>query len=250
MMEIQSMAPDKFYCRRGNPKKSQLIANYLTSSSKPFTVLSLAQSKNIFEAEDTKLENFLQLRTFLHEYVKGSRKKLSSTESQRETFEKKSKNHVFTKEEEIKRRRYTVYMSDLENALLYSLTHEVGSRNTIVGPSLTALQEYLNVLVTHFPGRDETMDTLSKLRNWVVSHNDALRGEDLISEISDIRATTGSFTDTPNGVWIGCKGSKPFHGGYPCSLWTLWHVLTVNQKFEEKPPSRILVKKYLKILKG
>ena len=243
IMEIQSMAPDQFYCRRGHPKKSQLIANYLPSSSKPFSVLSLSQSKIIFEAEETKLENFLQLRTFLHEYVKGSHKKVSSSESQLETLEKKSKNQVITKEEDIKRRRYTVYMSDLENAILYSLSHEVGSRNTIVGPSLTALQEYLNVLVTHFPGRDETMDTLSKLRNWVVSHNDALRGEDLISEINDIRAATGSFTDTPHGVWIGCKGSKPFHGGYPCSLWTLWHVLTVNQKFEEKPPSRILVRK-------
>ena len=103
-------------------------------------------------------------------------------------------------------------MSDLENALLYSLTHEVGSRNTIVGPSLTALQEYLNVLVTHFPGRDETMDTLSKLRNWVVSHNDALRGEDLISEISDIRATTGSFTDTQMESGLAAKEANHFMG--------------------------------------
>merc|ERR1711860_386879 len=84
-MEIQSMAPDQFYCRRGHPKKSQLIANYLPSSSKPFSVLSLSQSKIIFEAEETKLENFLQLRTFLHEYVKGSHKKVSSSESQLET---------------------------------------------------------------------------------------------------------------------------------------------------------------------
>ena len=241
MMELQSIATDKVYCRRGQPQTSPLLAAYLMSPSSmnSFTVLSLSQSKIIFETEDIKVESWQKLRTFLHTYVKGSHKK---SDADQETLEKKlpDTTRAITKEEDIKRRRYTVYMSDLENAILYSLSHEVGSRNTIVGPSLTALQEYLNVLVTHFPGREETMDTLSKLRTWVVSHDDALRGEDLISELNDIRAATGSFADTPNGAWIGCKGSKPFHGGYPCSLWTLWHVLTVNQKFEEKPPSRVL----------
>ena len=84
------------------------------------------------------------------------------------------------------------------------------------------------------------MSFLHKLRNWIASHTDAIRGEDLIGEINDIRASVGAFIDTPNGVWMGCRGSKPIYGGYPCSLWTLWHVLTINQKFEEKPPHRIL----------
>ena len=65
-------------------------------------------------------------------------------------------------------------------------------------------------------------------------------GQDLIAEINDIRASVGAFIDTPNGLWMGCRGTKPMYGGYPCSLWTLWHVLTINQKFEEKPPHRIL----------
>ncbi|MEQ2170353.1 Sulfhydryl oxidase 2, partial [Goodea atripinnis] len=28
--------------------------------------------------------------------------------------------------------------------------------------------------------------------------------------------------------WVGCQGSRPGLRGYPCSLWTLFHVLTVQ----------------------
>ena len=51
-----------------------------------------------------------------------------------------------------------------------------------------------------------------------------LLGEDLIAKVVDLRASLGTFTDTKVGRWIGCLGSKPIYGGYPCSLWTLWHV--------------------------
>ena len=41
---------------------------------------------------------------------------------------------------QVKRRRYTVFMRDLESALLYSLGHEVAQRNAITGEALNALQ--------------------------------------------------------------------------------------------------------------
>ena len=63
-----------------------------------------------------------------------------------------------------------------------------------------------------------------------------------------MRAEFGTFADLPYNRWVGCKGSKPIYGGYPCSLWTLWHVLTVNQDGEENPPSKVLdtMTKYVK----
>lgn len=33
---------------------------------------------------------------------------------------------------------------------------------------------------------------------------------------------------TKNRRWHACQGSKPRFRGYPCSLWTLFHTLTVN----------------------
>ena len=85
--------------------------------------------------------------------------------------------HPETREEEIKRRRYTAYMSDLENAILYSLTHEIGSRTTIVGPALNALQDYVEVLCKHFPARASTSEFLHQLFQWILGHNDAIRGK-------------------------------------------------------------------------
>ena len=97
----------------------------------------------------------------------------------------------------------------------------------------------------------------------------------MIAKIVDLRAAHATFADLPSGRWAGCKGKKlfvklfsrkkkipsvkitndftkkninlifyigsgPTYGGYPCSLWTLWHVLTVNQDREENPPSKVI----------
>lgn len=62
-----------------------------------------------------------------------------------------------THEGEIKRRRYTVYLSDLEKTMLYSLNHEVAQHAVITGDTLNALQDYVDVLVRYFPGRKSTM---------------------------------------------------------------------------------------------
>ena len=242
IMELHSIAPNKFYVRRGSSQKSPLVK--ILPDAKSFTVLSVMNENHpqiIYEADETKIETWQELRSILHEYVKGSHTGVGDrSQTKNEASKSLSPDRAAIKEEDIKRRRYTAFMSDLENAILYSLTHEIGSRNSIVGTSLDALQGYLDVLVKHFPGREATMNTISKLRSWVATHTDVIHGQDLISEYNDIRAETGSFADTPNGAWVGCKGSKDVYGGYPCSLWSLWHVLTVNQQYEEKPPSLVL----------
>ena len=38
--------------------------------------------------------------------------------------------------------------------------------------------------------------------------------------------------------WRHCKGSELKYRGYPCSLWTLFHVLTVSQTEIEKTKLR------------
>lgn len=38
-------------------------------------------------------------------------------------------------------------------------------------------------------------------------------------------------TALPEGVrWVGCQGSQPHLRRYPCGVWTLFHVLTVQAK--------------------
>ena len=71
-------------------------------------------------------------------------------------------------EKDIKRRRYTVFMSDLEKAMLYSLSHEVAQHATITGESLNALQDYIDVLSRYFPARQTTKMFLIELRTWIM----------------------------------------------------------------------------------
>lgn len=139
------------------------------------------------------------------------------------------KKPVVHNESEIRRRRYTVYMSDLENAILYSLNHEVAQHASITGEALNALQDYIDVLVRFFPGRQRTMRFLQSMRTWIMSHDDAIKGDDMTIQVEKLKVESSSFDDLVPLGWIGCKGSEPRFGGYPCGLWTLWHTLTVNQ---------------------
>ena len=153
-------------------------------------------------------------------------------------------------EKNIKRRRYTVFMSDLEKAMLYSLSHEVAQHATITGESLNALQDYIDVLSRYFPARQTTKMFLIELRTWIMgwvissqfcilaracfnvfdhfSHDDAARGVDLSRAIDKIKSKLSAFSDTSEG-WIGCAGSTAQYGNYPCGLWMMWHAMTVNQ---------------------
>ena len=140
-------------------------------------------------------------------------------------------NHVQaeTSLELIKKRRYTVFMSDIENALLYSLSHEVAQKKSIIGKSFNALQHYLELLIRLFPtkGREKTLLFLQELYKWTNGHEDGILGEDLSAKIIELRTKFNTFDDVKD--YIGCKGSNPKYGNYPCALWSLWHVLTVRQ---------------------
>jgi len=137
--------------------------------------------------------------------------------------------HVVRSESEIRRRRYTVYMADLERGLLYSLAHEVAQHSSIAGDALAALDAYLEVLVRYFPARQSTRRFLVELRTWVSSHDDVVKGVDMSEKVDELKFLLDAFSDLPSGgQWLGCSGSEAKYGGYPCSLWTLWHTMTVS----------------------
>ena len=130
-------------------------------------------------------------------------------------------------ESDIKRRRYTVHMADLEKTVLYSLSHEVAQHQVITGEALNALHEYIDIVTRFFPARHRTRQFLEELRTWILGHDDALKGEDLSDMVENIKVRFSAFDDLPQN-WIGCRGSAAQFGGYPCGLWTLWHTMTVS----------------------
>ncbi|KAM6938561.1 sulfhydryl oxidase 1 [Lycodopsis pacificus] len=124
--------------------------------------------------------------------------------------------------------RSRVYMADLESTLHYSLRVELAAHTVIKGEALTSLKKYISVLAKYFPGRPVVMNLLESL-------NSRLQTGDEISykALREILDNTAQSPDTalPEGVrWVGCQGSQPQFRRYPCGMWTLFHVLTVQAK--------------------
>lgn len=123
-----------------------------------------------------------------------------------------------------------LYQLDLENALRYSINHEISLMKSIDGEKMQALQKYLTVLAAYFPLRRNNV-YLEVIRD-VVEKKSAMTGE----EFSQLAKTTEEemspvYSGTPR-QWIGCKGSTNSYRGYPCGLWTMFHMLTVNFALE------------------
>jgi len=149
-----------------------------------------------------------------------------------------AKPHKTASRKELINRRYKVFTSDLEKAVIYSISHEVAQHSSITGHTLESLQSYVTTLEKFFPARIEMSVFLRDLHSWVHMHQDTIRGEDLSSWIESYQGRHGIKA---NKEWIGCKGSEDKFGGYPCGLWSVWHALTINQaNLGEGDPKEVL----------
>lgn len=186
--------------------------------------------------------------TAIKDYIWSKSKELSLSGSKHEIFNQNSQgSEVATEKKEDKpisskkdliTRRYKVFLSDLEKAMIYSLNHEVGQHIAIAGESLVSLQKYITVLVNYFPARPEIERFLKDLHAWIHQHEDVVKGEALSNWMSSQFKSQGIKI---NPKWIGCQGSKGEYGGYPCGLWTMWHTLTISQaKMGTGDPKEVL----------
>ncbi|CAB1331911.1 unnamed protein product [Coregonus sp. 'balchen'] len=137
--------------------------------------------------------------------------------------------------------RSRVYMADLESTLHYSLRVELAAHPVIKGEALSALQRYISVLAKYFPGRPVVRNLLTSVDTWLKDQNDT---ELSYSSLRDALDNTAEVPDAalPDGVrWVGCQGSKPHFRRYPCGMWTLFHVLTVQaNEASGKDPQEVL----------
>ncbi|KAJ8376495.1 hypothetical protein SKAU_G00070750 [Synaphobranchus kaupii] len=124
--------------------------------------------------------------------------------------------------------RSRVYMADLESALHYSLRVELAAHPIISGVDLISLKRFISVLAKYFPGRPMVKNLLQSVDTWLTERGDS---ELLFSSLQDMLDNTGLIADAilPEGVtWVGCQGTQAHFRGYPCSMWTLFHVMTVQ----------------------
>jgi len=122
-------------------------------------------------------------------------------------------------EGDIIRRRYTVYLSDLDKTVLSSLRQEILLRNTFTSDQDAAFHQYLNILHQFYYKQSDVFELISKLKDMVDDERS------FPANLSDMLEQKSADT----WDWVGCQGSRAKYGGYTCGLWSLWHYLTVAQ---------------------
>ena len=84
------------------------------------------------------------------------------------------------------------------------------------------------------PVGNEIKDLVTSLREWPVQMDlKSVKGEDFDVRVASLSRIYRPFEATPE-EFAACKGSEPRFRGYPCSLWTTFHALTVNAAIREE----------------
>jgi len=148
----------------------------------------------------------------------------------------------------------SVYEVDLESAIHNSLRNEMGLVDTFRNESFDALKSYVKALAKYFPGREPVRQWLGTLDRKL----DRIEGSLNHTEYNDMIEWSSNDSYLPKKQeYLGCKGSEVGKRGYTCSLWTLFHTLTVSahqhhnstsRSSPEFKPQEILevMKKYIK----
>lgn len=141
-----------------------------------------------------------------------------------------------------------VFMVDIENAVSYALSHEVAQHKVISGDALLALQEFLDILVRYLPARPQVHSFLSKFHQFTLNHGDTIEGSKVSETISSLQSTESVLPGQQ--PWIGCAGSESKFRGFPCGLWTTFHVLTVNSVLQDGSKKLYIPLKTVKAIHG
>ena len=125
---------------------------------------------------------------------------------------------------DVTRRRYSVYLSDLEQTVVLMLTSSsegLAWRQTLNRTEVAALVEILSVLVDLFPSQSSLQPRLVGVADWLDHQAGPVETDELVRQVGGQRGRDS---------WQGCAGSRPAqYGGFTCGAWQLWHYLTVAQ---------------------
>ncbi|XP_045702336.1 sulfhydryl oxidase 2 [Phyllostomus hastatus] len=124
--------------------------------------------------------------------------------------------------------RSKLYTADLESGLHCLLRVELAARSSLAGAELRALTDFITVVAKLFPGRPPVRRLLEMLQEWLASLPlDRIPYNAVLDLVDNKMRISGIFL-TNQIRWVGCQGSRPELRGYSCSLWKLFHTLTVQ----------------------
>ncbi|XP_025117777.3 sulfhydryl oxidase 2 isoform X1 [Bubalus bubalis] len=124
--------------------------------------------------------------------------------------------------------RSKLYTADLESGLHHLLRVELAAHRSLAGAELKTLKDFVTVLAKLFPGRPPVRKLLEMLQEWLASLPlDRIPYDAVLDLVNNKMRISGIFL-TNHIKWVGCQGSRPELRGYSCSLWKLFHTLTVG----------------------
>jgi len=135
----------------------------------------------------------------------------------------------------VKKRSDQVFMVDLEKSILYSFGHEVSVHARISNEELEALKNYATVLDLYFPGRHQVKMILGCIKLKLDGIQQEIKGQMFDDMWKKCINSIHPNWEKEVGDWVGCKGSQSHLRGYPCSVWTLFHTLTINVPSDGSP---------------
>ncbi|XP_021269680.1 sulfhydryl oxidase 2 isoform X2 [Numida meleagris] len=168
------------------------------------------------------------LRSFFSSYLKslpGVRKKLLSPLELPAKENKEESTEIKPWKEFDKSK---LYMADLESGLHYLFRVELATHKMLEGAELKTFKDFVTISAKLFPGRQPVVKLLETLQEWLVSLPlDKIPYDAILDLVNNKMRISGIFL-TKRTEWVGCQGSRPELRGYTCSLWKLFHTLTVQ----------------------
>ncbi|GAB1286098.1 Sulfhydryl oxidase 2 [Apodemus speciosus] len=124
--------------------------------------------------------------------------------------------------------RAKLYTADLESGLHYLLRVELAAHRSLAGAQLKTFRDFVTVIAKLFPGRPPVKKLLETLQEWLANLPlDKIPYNAILDLVNNKMQISGIFL-TSRVRWVGCQGSRPALRGYPCSLWKVFHTLTVQ----------------------
>ncbi|XP_076003686.1 sulfhydryl oxidase 2 [Genypterus blacodes] len=124
--------------------------------------------------------------------------------------------------------RSKVYSTDLESALHYLLRVELATHNSLEGEELKIFKDLVTVVAKLYPGGGSVVKLMETLSDWLLSLPLQRIPYQAVLDLVDNKMRISGVFLGAELRWVGCQGSKAGLRGYPCSLWTLFHILTVQ----------------------
>ncbi|KAK5871768.1 hypothetical protein PBY51_004629 [Eleginops maclovinus] len=121
-----------------------------------------------------------------------------------------------------------VYAADLESALHYLLRVELATHSTLQGEELQVFKDFVTLVSKLYPGGGSVVKLMETLSDWLLSLPLPRIPYQAVLDLVDNKMRISGVFLGAELRWVGCQGSRAGLRGYPCSLWTLFHVLTVQ----------------------